>query len=435
MKKLRELRADFSGGRIAAYLNYVMFTMRRFYEDGMMQSAGALTYSTLLALVPLLVIAFSIFSAFPSFDAVQDQLEALIYSYLLPETGAGLRLYLDRFTSNASNLTAVGVVALALSAILLLYTVEATLNRIWRVERPRPFITRIMVFWALLTLGPLLLGASFTLSSDALAWFDKLRGDVNGGALPQWLRMPFAAAVQAVAFTAVFKLVPASPVRLLDAAIGGTIGGIGFEILKWAFQAFLTNSATYTTVYGAVSAVPIFLIWTYACWMVFILGAVFAASLPDWRRDRQIDPDKHLSPPETLAAAVSLLGVLAGQARNGGGSVDYECFAEGIPLGERDALIESLRSHGYLVETARGRFALARDLQHTTLADLARDLDITLGARSEMPKSPGALPELLARLAEAEEVILGRPLIELSVEPGRTDAETFAAVPLTKSGS
>ncbi len=412
-----ELLGVLGGGRIGLMLNYVIFTLRRFYTDGMMQSVGALTYSTLLALVPLLVIAFAIFSAFPAFDTVQERLQELLYANLLPETGEDLRIYFDRFTSNASDLTTIGVVALAFSAILLLSTIEATLNTIWRVERTRPLITRLLVFWALLTLGPLLLGASFTVSSDSLNWLREFAGETTGGgALPRWLRSLLAAVAQAATFTVLFKLVPARPVRLLDAAIGGAIGGIGFEILKWGFQAFLASSSTYTTVYGAVSAVPIFLIWIYACWTVIILGAVFAASLPDWRRDREIDSDEYLSPPERLAASVSVLGVLARQARRGGGPVDHNLLAEVIPLSARDVLLEALRSHGYLVETARGRIALARDLHHATLADLARDLDLALGTGMGAEVASSALSEVLGRLAEAEEDILSRPLAEFADE-------------------
>ncbi|NNF23430.1 MAG: YihY family inner membrane protein [Rhodobacteraceae bacterium] len=421
-----------NSGRLSSTVNYVLFTLRRFYEDGMMQSVGALTYSTLLALVPLLVIAFAIFSAFPAFDTVQDRLQALVYENILPETGRDLQVYLDRFTSNASELTAVGVVALIISAILLLSTIEATLNRIWRVERQRPLLTRLLVFWTLLTLGPLLLGASFTASSDSLVWLEQWTGEATGGAaFPRWLRMVFAAAVQAAVFTSIFRLVPARPVRLLDAAIGGAIGGIGFELLKWGFQAVMASGSTYSTIYGAVAAVPIFLVWIYACWTVIILGAVFAASLSDWRRDRKIVHSENIGPSHCLAAAVSVLAMLARQARQGGGPVDHERLAELIPLSVRDRLTEHLHRHGYIVETTQGKIALARDLGQTTLADLARDLDLALGTSGDAPLVPGALARHLARLSQAEDDILGRPLAELTSEPAEADRAAATAVKLS----
>jgi membrane protein len=420
--------------RVSSIRSYFFFTLRRFYEDGLLQSVGALTYSTLLALVPLLVIAFAIFSAFPAFDAVQERLQALVFANILPETGEDLRIYLGRFTSNASELTAVGVVALILSAVLLLFTIEATLNRVWHVKRERPLLTRLLVFWTLLTLGPLLLGASFAASSDFLVRLHDWTGEATGGgALPSWLRMPFSAAVQAAVFTTIFRLVPASSVRLVDAAIGGAIGGIGFEFLQWVFGAVVGSSSTYLTIYGAVSAVPIFLIWTYTCWSVIILGAVFAASLPDWRRDRELVTVEPLGPQDRLAAAVSVLTMLARQARSGGGAVDHERMAELIPLGARDALIERLHSHGYLVETADDGFALARDLQHTTLTDLARDLGLSLGTSASISEYPGALGSLLARLGAAEEEILALPLNELTTNTADSVGRSIAAIQLSPS--
>lgn len=410
--KAKELFGRLENSRVSSVAGYVIFTLRRFYRDGLFQSVAALTYSTLLALVPLLVIAFSIFSAFPAFDAVQERLQTIVFANILPETGEELRVYLNRFTSNASELTAFGVVALVFSAILLLFTIEATLNLVWNVKRQRPLVTRLLVFWALLTLGPLLLGSSFAASSDLLVWLQDRTGEPSGGrALPLWLSTPLATVVQAAVFTAIFKLVPASPVRWGDAAIGGAIAGVGFETLTWSFGAMIGN--TYSTIYGAVSAVPIFLIWTYACWTVIILGAVFAASLADWRRDRDNVGVQDLTPQMNLEAAVSALTLLACQARRGGGTIDHEHLGEVIPLGARNTLVDALHNHGYLVETANDGIALARDLHHTTLADLARDLGLALGTRPNASEMPETLRGLLARLGEAEDEILGRPLADL----------------------
>mgnify|MGYP001252216651 CR=1 FL=1 len=146
--------------------NYVYYAVRRFYADQGAQSAGALTYTSLLAMVPLLAIAFAIFSAFPAFEAIQDRFEAMLFENLVPEVGYEVRSYIADFTENTTNLTAVGVVALGVSAVLLLAMIEATFNRIWRVQRSRPVVSRLLIFWTMLTLGPLLLAASFSLTSD-----------------------------------------------------------------------------------------------------------------------------------------------------------------------------------------------------------------------------------------------------------------------------
>jgi len=145
---------------------FTRFFVRRFFSEQLNAAAASLTFSTLLAIVPLLVIAFAILSSFPAFDAVKEQMQELFFSAVVPEAGTAIVDYLEDFTRNASNLTTVGIVALAVTALLLLSTIEGTLNRIWHVERPRPIVVRFLIFWAILTLGPLLIGVSITLTSD-----------------------------------------------------------------------------------------------------------------------------------------------------------------------------------------------------------------------------------------------------------------------------
>ena len=228
-------------GIIADIGNFVLFAVRRYHTDRMMQAVGALTYSTLLALVPLMVIAFAIFSAFPAFDEIQQKLQGLVFEKLVPEFVQDVRVYLAGFTQNARSLTAAGVVLLALSAVLLLSTIEATLNTVWRVDRPRPIMVRLLMFWTVLTLGPLLLGASFTLTSDVIAgaWQWAEEGYDSGNVNANWsvFERPVAALIQSIAFTLLFLLVPARSVRLRDAAIGGVISGVTFELLKWGLNA------------------------------------------------------------------------------------------------------------------------------------------------------------------------------------------------------
>ncbi|HEX7718813.1 MAG TPA: YihY family inner membrane protein, partial [Woeseiaceae bacterium] len=146
-------------------MSFILYATRRFIDDGMTLSAGALTFSTLLALVPLMVIAFAILSGFAAFDPARARMEELFFAIFVPEVGAEVGNYLTEFSQNAANLTAVGIIALAVTAVMLLWTIEATLNEIWRVEKPRSIGVRVLIYWTVLTLGPLLLGASFVLTS------------------------------------------------------------------------------------------------------------------------------------------------------------------------------------------------------------------------------------------------------------------------------
>ena len=227
--------------------SYFLYAFHRFSEDRMSQAAGALTYSSLLALVPLLVIVLAILSGFPGFDSVKDRIQEALLGTLVPEVGTEVKTYLSDFARNATNLTAVGVIALAVTAVMLLSTIEATLNRVWRVDRPRPLLNRLLMFWAILTVGPLLLGVSFTLSSDGLAAVQNwARESANVDAFPlasSGFDTVLAVLAQSAAFTILFALVPARSVRLRDAAIGGIFAGLGFQVLRWAFNDFMTSGS------------------------------------------------------------------------------------------------------------------------------------------------------------------------------------------------
>ncbi len=417
-------------GVIADVGNFIWFALRRFINDGMTQAAGALTYSTLLALVPLLVIVLAVLSGFPAFDSVKLRVEELFLGTLVPEVGADVKSYLSDFTRNAGNLTAVGTIALAVTAVLLLSTIEATLNRIWRVERPRPIMTRLLIFWAILTVGPLLLGLSFTLTSDGLSY---VRNWAGGAGLietidlsSKGLRTVLAILMQSVAFTLLFTIVPARQVRLRVAAIGGVFAGLGFQVLRWGFNTFLTSGSTYATIYGAVAVIPIFLVWIYLSWTVIILGAVLAASFPDWWRRRDPLTGLALSPAEELAVCVAVLAVLGRQAAKGG-TVSQGHLADAVPLLAREEVVDRLRAAGYIVETEDERLSLARDLHVATLAELARDTGLSLGLQAGSAERPGLaaitrrtglLPDLLTQLRDAEDTLLGQSLANVIAGPG-----------------
>lgn len=409
---------------------YVLYALRRFYNDNGLQAAGALTYTTLLALVPLMTIAFAIFSAFPAFQAVQERIEILLFENLVPEVGSVVRSHITEFTRNATNLTAVGVIALAVSAVLLLSTIESVLNTIWRVDRERPLLTRLLIFWTVLTLGPVLLGASFSLTTGV---FDRIWQLATENSV--YVPIPIgdegwdigsralAALLQTIAFTVLFLLVPARPVRLRDAAMGGAVAGVSLEFLKWGFRLYLIGFPSYQAIYGALAAFPIFLIWLYLSWTVVLIGAVFAASFPEWRGSRTGAMDVRLDAPRRLEAAVRLLAVFAGQAKRGGTVLSAD-LTRALPVEERDILLEQLRAKGYLVTTEDGGYALTRDLRATPLVRLARDLELTLGLEpgddappdvQEIRRLDGAsapLAERLVELSRAEERILGLSVAE-----------------------
>lgn len=404
--------------------SFIVYAARRFLADGMLLAAGALTFSTLLALVPLMVIAFAILSGFATFDPARARMESLFFEIFVPEVGAEVGNYLSEFSSNAANLTALGIVALAVTAVMLLWTIEATLNQIWRIEKPRSMRTRVLIYWTVLTLGPLLLGASFVLTSSTFTTLSQWARDGvgvvrNQDTLPI-LSLIFAFLTQFLTFTLLFKLVPARPVQLRDAAIGGLIAGAGVQILRWGFDSFLTRGSTYETIYGAVAILPIFLFWLYLSWIVVILGAVFSASLPEWRKPHDSEFKDDFSQSQKLRTAVAALTVLAQKARDGSTTTLPELQDRAL-LDMRDELFEALLTSGYIIVTENDRISLLRDLHVTTLADLARDLNLAIGlpvAQSDPRQDvatpdPDALTRMLRDLHDAETRILGTSLYDL----------------------
>lgn len=401
-------------GAFSDVVSFLHFAFRRFFNDGLGQAASALTYSTLLALVPLLVIAFAVLSGFPIFEPVKQQMEELLLRVLVPEIGSEIRVHLAEFTRNASNLTAAGIIALPVTAVLLLSTIESTFNRIWKVDRPRPLVTRLLVFWALLTFGPLLIGASLALTTDVMKIIQD-RALVPTTILSQsWLTVGLAVLMQSAAFSLLYMLIPARSVRLRDAVIGGGFAALGFQVLRTVFNTFISTSISHTTIYGAVAVIPIFLIWMYLSWTVIILGAVLAASFPDWWRRRDSLTGHALSSAEKLEVAVALLATLAGQASRGGAMAPDQ-LAEAIPLLSREPTIDALQKAGYIVEAKDQGLSLARDLRSVSIVQLARDLDLSLGRTGDVADRPalkrvsdasGTVPGLLLQLKGAEDEIL-----------------------------
>lgn len=406
--------------------SFVAYTLRRYIDDGMTLSAGALTFSTLLALVPLMVIAFAILSGFATFDPARERMETLFLNIFVPEFGAEVGNYIAEFSRNAANLTGLGILALAVTAVMLLWTIEATLNQIWRVQKPRSMGVRVLIYWTVLTLGPLLLGASFILTSGTFTTVAQwARQGVGLGigleqtkqALPT-LGLFFAFAIQSLTFMLLFKIVPARSVRLRDAAFGGVMAGIGVQMLRWGFDSILIRGSTYETVYGAVAVLPVFLFWLYLSWSVVILSAVFTASLPDWWKTRNAIPCAKPTPALKLEVAVALLSILARRAKDGQ-TASSEELQDASPLDIADEVFNNLLASGYVVITQDDRIGLLRDLHVATVADLARDLSLSLGistlpdSDTGTPPASGDLRNILGALHCAEAAILERPLYDV----------------------
>jgi membrane protein len=398
-----------------------VFALRRFYADASLQAASSLTYTTLLSLVPLLAIAFAIFAAFPAFEGARAQLEAIVFENLVPGVGGDIQAHLTGFLENAGQLGTVGVVGLGLSAVLLLGTIEATFNRIWRVRRPRPVVVRFLLYWGVLTLGPLLIGAGITLTTDIFsvarqgldqAGLDASRFSMEAGGFGDQI---WSILLQTVLFTVLFMVVPNRRVVWRDALIGGAVSGIGFQFLKIGFAWYLANVFTYQAIYGAMAAFPIFLIWLYLSWCVVLLGATFAASVPEWGAARCVNLGHDDGPGATLANALRILAVLKGASRDGG-ETTTERLASAVGAEDPQPILSLLLDHEFIWTTASGGLVLVRDLEVSTVFDLYRCLGLTASPnRAEaLPFSDDAtIDGVIVALDAAERKALDQPLHQI----------------------
>jgi len=262
----------------------------RFREARLGLSASSLTFTTVLALVPLFALGLAVFSAFPVFGQFQDSIQRWLIESLVPESIARQVLsYLTQFSRKASRLGTAGLAAVLLSAVFLMVTIERTLGQIWRVQRQRPLPQKVLLYWSSITLGPLLLGASLAISSYVMTAsrdvVDVLPGSVR------WVLDSFEFLLLTACVSGLYFYVPYTRVRWRHAITAGFLVAASLELAKKAMAFYLLEVPTYSLVYGAFAAVPILLVWIYVTWMLVLLGAVLASSLPELGREQWRKPE------------------------------------------------------------------------------------------------------------------------------------------------
>jgi len=244
------------------------------------QSAASLSFMSLLAMVPLLTVVLATLTAFPIFKKLQEAVQLVLIENLLPQGFANtIFRYLNQFVTKARTLSLVGIGALVATATVMMLTLDKTLNLIWRVKTPRPFLHRLSVYWLVLLIGPILVGAgaalAILLAGGKRAMTDSFLG------VEWWDFVNFT--LTFLAFFLCYRWIPNLPVRGRDAAIGAVVGAGLSELARLMFLGYFGAVPNYQQVYGPLAAIPALLIWTYLSWWVFLAGALLAASLPEWR--------------------------------------------------------------------------------------------------------------------------------------------------------
>jgi membrane protein len=302
--------------RIGPWLDHardvLAFAGRRARDVRLNEVAGGLTFTTVLSLVPLLAVALALFSAFPLFAEYRNALEKTLVTSLLPaQISATILRYLQEFAAQATRLTAYGLVFLVVAALMMILTVDRVLNDIWRVRQRRPLAQRVLIYWALITVGPILFGGSLALTSYLAALSGHVVQQLPLGLHQALDLVPLA--VGGFAFAAMYVFVPNRPVQWRDALIGGFIASALSEVAKATFTGYIARG-TYQSIYGAFATLPVFLLWVYISWWVTLFGAAIAATLPMLRLTRFADETRAGN---RFITAVALLNALYRALREG----------------------------------------------------------------------------------------------------------------------
>ena len=347
---------------------------RGFFTHHCLIGASALSYSTILSVLPLTAIVLVIFSNFPIFADAKSRFLSLLMNYFAPEVGENANQWFQFAANNAAKTTAIGAIAFVFTSIMLLATIEDQLDAIWNVKTQRTWGQRVTAYWLVLTLGPLLLGGGLSLSGyvDHFAGVDRPEGIIAQQTIQEWMArvshfIPFTLDFASLAF--LYCAIPNCRVRWRDGVAGALIGALLIELLKWAFAFYISRISSYNLVYGALAGIPIFLLWMYIFWLVVLLGAEIAAALaPRWTVGSRPRPAQLAIRGEL---AFGLLVALA-ENRDRGGTV--RLYELGARLGTSPAIAEEhltlMQQAGLVAATSDGGWVLTRDLVGLDLSDL-----------------------------------------------------------------
>lgn len=417
----QRLARRYDRDRVAAFLR---FLARRFLDDSCFQSAGALSYTTVFALVPLTAATLGIVSVFPVFESWSQQLTGWIFENFVPDAARAVEEYLRQFAGGASRMTAAGIIALLVSALLMMSSVEDAFNRIWRVTTPRRTLARFIVYWTTLTLGPLLVVSSLAISSYLFS-LPLISETAQEFGLQRRVLGVMPTLVVLLAFTMAYMVIPNRTVAFRHALIGAVVATVLFECAKFGLATYLGRVPSYQQIYGTLAVIPIFLIWIYISWSVVLLGASLAASLSAFR---------YLPPSMRLPAGLEFYGLLRvverlDRARVEGNGLSTENLRQLEPMLSDDQLIrilDDLQRASIVHRTELGAWVLVRDTARLRLGELYKSGAYRLPA--ELPDLPCQGDEIgtpvratLEQLQCAVSEVMAKPFAAMLSPAARSD--------------
>ncbi len=354
-------------------------------QNSILETASSLSFSTIFSLIPALALLLAAVTAYPGLSALRERMETFFVTNLMPDTGLQVGVAIAGFVKAAGQLTVFGIVGLIGAALILLTSIEAAFNKIFHVARPRRLAVRLLVFWTLMTIGPLLLGLGVSLFGIFTALplfvvghkssgFDLLLGSL----MPAFLGW--------VVLTVLYAIVPNRRVFLKDAMTGALVAAVLLTFIRYTFAFYVITMTTYQAIYGALAAIPVFLVWVFLVWAIVLTGAVVASSMPDWRHERS---GAMSGPAARLMTALSVLERLELAGRSGKGLTTAQ-LARAVSASDIAfaAVLSELHAARFVVFTDFGDWMLSRDLNRAPLSDLVHTFGFGLSFGLGMVSAP-----------------------------------------------
>lgn len=403
-----------------ALRSFITLLSDRFIATRCPQVAGSLTFTTLLALVPLVTVSLALFSNFPAFTTLAEALATFLQKEILPELTAQIvTTYALQFSEKAAQLTLIGTTLLIVTVLLLLHTVDNVFNDIWGVHKPRPMLTRLAVYWVALTLGPIAVAGSIFATGKLVATSMALIGSHADVSAFSAMLAPLT--LLGTLFSFLYFATPNHPVKLVHALAGGFAAALAFLLMQRLFGLFIARFPTYTLVYGTFAALPIFLVWLYLSWVVVLLGAILSATLPEFAERRGAMPP---FPGSRALASINILTSLA-TAQHRGTSSTFELLQthSGCSRSDTESLLDEMRERGWAARTEDETWVLTRRAQDLTVVEVIRHFALSTEdwARAATTQSARQYADRLATALHGADITIAelvRPESAPDTQPG-----------------
>ncbi len=355
--------------------HFYWFLLQRFLQQRCTETAASLSYTSLLSLVPLMAVIFAGFSSFSVFDELFSELQRFVFENFVPSSSEVIQEHLHQFVSKASRLTLVGLISLFVIALMLMWQIDRSLNRIWTVKRSKNIMRTFLIYWATLTLGPMLIGFSLAITSYITS-LPVLTGAAELVGLRTELLALVPVFLTLIAFTLIYLIIPNTRVNFYHALVGGVTATILFELSKKGFAFYISNNHTYSSLYGALSTLPIFLIWIYISWLVTLLGAMTTRCMALF----DFSPSEYHLSQHPFISAFHILRVLYIASQQGKTVSEAQLHNEAVLRFEQtlETILSELENLSWIHRTEDEQWALSRDLDSITLWDLYYKLPYSL---------------------------------------------------------